>query len=274
MKDDICSGELNSQSLEVDEALLETLLKDFRRDGCMILKDVFSKDFVQALYLHFINRYYRYFVDENHADALKVGDKRYLISVEIMDVFNSPQLYANPIIMAFMRNVFDNSFIISDITCVTSLPGAKSMGVHRDGGIFIGHPLSLLLPPHAVGVLIPLIPFNQQNGTTRVWPGTHRREYSQNEFSKLDFVDMELDTGSCVIMDHRIMHSGNANFSKEIRPLLYINYSTPWYFDPLNFHKQAPLILDDSNFKLIPKEYRKLFDRRQIRPIGEQSPSG
>lgn len=254
------------QGSEIDETLFEAALKDFRRDGYIILKGVFSKDYISTLYHNFMHHYSRYFINENHADALTVGDKRFQISVEIKEVFNSPMLYANTHVIEFMKFIFDNWFIISDLTCVTSLPGAKRMRAHRDGRIFVGHPLSYLLPPHAVGALIPLIPFNKLNGTTRVWPGTHRGEDPQDESSKLNFVDLEIDTGSCILMDYRVLHGGNPNHSEEIRPLLYINYSAPWYYDPLNFHKQAPLILDDANFEQIPNEYKKLFVRRQIKP--------
>jgi ectoine hydroxylase-related dioxygenase (phytanoyl-CoA dioxygenase family) len=259
------------QGQQIEESNLETILKDFRRDGYVVLKEVFSKEFINKLYLAFMSRYEQSFTDKNAKEIVQVGDKRYQIAVEVKGVFNSPELYANPFVFPIIEQLFDGDFIIGDLTCVTSLPGAKTMAIHCDGRIFTWHPLASLLPPHAVGALIPLIPFNQLNGPTRVWPGSQKSAPDSSLWEdKSNFIDLEVDTGSCILMDHRILHSGNPNLSEQIRPLLYINYSAPWYYDPVNFTKQAPLVVDDADFEQIPEKYRKLFIRRQIKPAGSQ----
>ncbi|QHV96962.1 phytanoyl-CoA dioxygenase family protein [Spirosoma endbachense] len=263
------SQAMENQCQQIDEANPETILKDFRRDGYVVLKAVFSKEYINALYLAFRNRYEQSFTDKNAKEIIQVGDKRYQIAVEVKGVFNSPELYANPFIFPIIEQLFDGDFIIGDLTCVTSLPGAKTMAIHCDGRIFTRHPLTSLLPPHAVGALIPLIPFNQLNGPTRVWPGSQKSGPSSSLLNdKSNFIDLEVDTGSCILMDHRIFHSGNPNLSEQIRPLLYINYSAPWYFDPVNFTKQAPLVVSDADFEQIPDNHKKLFIRRQIKPSG------
>ncbi len=54
--------ELQSQQIEVSH--LEEILKDFRRDGYVILKDVFSKDFINTLHADFIGNYEHFFSEE------------------------------------------------------------------------------------------------------------------------------------------------------------------------------------------------------------------
>lgn len=261
-------SEQEHRTQQIDADHLEAILSDFRRDGFVVLKDVFPKSYVKSLYGNFINRYRQNLVDEGSNEKVAVSHKRFQISVEVADVYNTPQLYANPFIMPVIERLFNYEFIISDLTCVTSLPGAKKMLPHADGRIFERHPIANLLPPHAVGALIPLIPFNQQNGPTRIWPGSQRMGPSFEQVEdKTNFVDVEIDTGSCILMDHRIFHGGNPNHSDQIRPLLYINYSAIWYYDPHNFKKQAPLLVNDVNFDQIPNSYKGLFVRRHIKAL-------
>lgn len=263
----IAFSEVEHQSQTIDELHLESILKDFRKDGYVVLRDVFAKAYIDALNGSFIRQYNRYFVDAAHDDALRVGDKRFQITVELNDVFNSSTLYANPLIYQIMEQLFDYQFIVNSLTCTASLPGAGRMSVHRDGSIFDGHPIAHLLPPHAVGVLIPLIPITELNGPTRIWPGSHlRRAHPDDLEHDTNFIDAIIDTGSCLLMDYRVYHTGNPNLSDQVRPLLYLLYSTPWYYDERNFRQQAALIIDDANFQQIPPPYRTLFERRQAGP--------
>ena len=250
----------------MEDAHLEEVLKDFRRDGYVIFKDIFSKDYINTLYADFIGTYGHHFLEENEGDVVKVGDRRIQLSVKVKGAFNSPELYANPFVLAFLKGIFNHRFIISDLTCVTSKPGAQKMRIHRDGAIFEGLALAPLLPAHAIGVLIPLIPFTQLNGPTRYWPGSHRTNQMLADFEgNLNFIEPEIDTGSCILMDHRLVHSGNPNRSTQLRPLLYCNYSFPWYFDHINFKTEAHLEVDDKNYERIPTEYKPLFQRRNIK---------
>lgn len=254
------------QNQQIEAAHLEEILKDFRRDGYVILQDVFSKDYINQLNTDFISRYGHLFSDDYKNKVLRVGHRRVQVSVEVKDRFNAPYFYANPLIMPILKGIFNEKFIISDLTCVTSLPGAESLQLHRDGAIYKGVALAPLLPAYAVGLLIPLIPFTKLNGPTRYWPGTHRSPLNAHDFKdNLDFIEPEVDTGSCILMDHRLVHSGNPNRSEEPRPLLYCNYSLPWYFDYMNFKYDAHLKVDDKNFEKIPEEYKSFFQRRNMK---------
>jgi ectoine hydroxylase-related dioxygenase (phytanoyl-CoA dioxygenase family) len=252
--------------MDHDEVQLNRLLKDFRRDGYLILKDVFEAAFIQNLHHDFVHKYQHYFVEKDHEDAQGVGNKRFFVTVEVEGAFNTPRFYANPFILSIVKQLLDKNLIISDLTCVVSLPGAEKQHIHSDGTIFNGLPIASLLPPHAIGLLIPLIPFNQLNGVTRIWPGTHGKRMPEESLEdNPDFVDPELDIGSCILMDYRLKHRGNANLSDQIRPLLYCNYGAPWYFDSNNFKKQAHLMITDEEFEKVPEKYRAMFARRNMR---------
>jgi ectoine hydroxylase-related dioxygenase (phytanoyl-CoA dioxygenase family) len=250
----------------IDSGHLKALELEFRKEGYLVLKQVFRTELVQALREAFIREYRSYLVDAEHKDALRVGNRRYAVTVEINDAFNTPDLYANPLILPIVRQLLGPHFVISDFTCVVSLPGAENQHIHCDGTIFAGLPIASLLPPHAVGLLVPLIPFNRNNGVTRIWPGTHLRPATEEQLdADSNFFDPELELGSCMLMDYRLKHRGNANNSEQQRPLLYCNYSAPWYFDSNNFQKQAHLMLSDTEYMKVPKEHKPLFARRNMK---------
>ena len=265
----IVPEELNDKNLEeqnIESAQLNKIVKDFKKNGFVVINNLFSKEYISSLNKHFLKNYSEYLKEETHPNATEFVKKRFIVTIDIKDEFNSPNLYANPIIFQILNKLFTDKIIISDFHCVTALPGAGDMPIHKDGCIFEGNPLTPLLPPHAIGLLIPLIPFTKQNGATKFWPESHlnltkqEHEYKDNE----DFYDAILDIGSCILMDYRLVHKANPNLSNDIRPLLYINYSAIWYFDFDTFKKQTPIKINDENFGKVPSEFKKLFLRRNI----------
>ncbi len=250
---------------KIDESKLESLLKAFRKDGCIVLKDVFSKGKIECLNNCLTKNYADYLENKEYDDALKVGHKRHNITIDINGEFNAPDIYCHPLILEILHHLLEPRFVISDLTCVLSLPGSKQMQVHRDGVIFNNSPVRGLLPPFAIGVLIPLVPFTKTNGTTRFWPGSHLGTSSVEEIAQSpDFIDAEIDTGSCILMDYRLCHRGKPNNSDTVRPLLYCNYCNHWYLDSGNFKKQAHFYMSDQELMKMPEQHRGMFVRRNI----------
>jgi ectoine hydroxylase-related dioxygenase (phytanoyl-CoA dioxygenase family) len=245
---------------------LEKLVVEFKKNGFLVLKNFFDKNYIKSLNQHFLSNYKEYFQEKRNPNSTEFVNKRFIVTIDVKDEFNDSNLYANPIILSLLKKLFSDKIIISDFHCVTALPDAADMPIHKDGCIFEGNPLTPLLPPHAIGLLIPLIPFTKENGATRFWPGSHlnvnKQEFEYN--SDINYYDAELDIGSCILMDYRLVHKASPNLTNEIRPLLYINYSAIWYFDLDTFKKQTPLKIDDDNFNKVPDEFKYLFLRRNI----------
>ncbi|MCE7992560.1 MAG: phytanoyl-CoA dioxygenase family protein [Roseivirga sp.] len=252
------TGQLNKEKLDL-------ILKQFRTEGYVLLKDIFSKIQIQQLHKSLIKDYSKYFENKAHKDALNVGDKRFFITINVKGEFNTQEVYCNPLILKILSNLLEPDFVISDLTCVASLPGSEQMHIHQDGTIYNNSPIKNLLSPFAIGLLIPLISFDETNGTTRVWPGSHTLKKNMDEaYWNSGFVDLNIDFGSAILMDFRLHHSGNPNKSDRVRPLLICNYCNPWYFDVGNFKNQAYFHMSDEEFTKVPPEHRKMFIRRNI----------
>jgi hypothetical protein len=239
----------------------------FLENGFLVIRNAFESEYIEKLFDAYVSKYEAYFIDKPYADALKVGDKRTMISVALEGVFNSGEYYANPKLTPLLKYLLGPNVIMNSLGSVVSLPGALDQRIHRDApNIYVtptnrGPDYSWIkfAPPYAITLGIPLVPITELNGSTRFWPGTHLRRIKPEEVDFESGIDYVADAGTCVLFDYRILHSGLANNSDQIRPMMYNVYSRPWYRDTVNYKKQDSLIIPDEEYRRIPEIYRQLF---------------
>jgi ectoine hydroxylase-related dioxygenase (phytanoyl-CoA dioxygenase family) len=189
--------------------------------------------------------------------------------VDIKGPFNSPQLYANDFILPVLKLVLGDQLILGGFGSVVSLPGALDQHAHRDHPSIYELPESeatepwvdMLLPPYALNLIVPLVPLNAHNGTTRLWVGSHLVVKSRTH--QMPIVDPVADLGDCILVDYRLLHCGTANRSTSPRPILYNLYCRPWFRDSRNFRKQRPVRISRDEYALVPEQFRHLFAWRR-----------
>lgn len=257
----IPSIQLTSEEFKTGVIQEDTLLKAkdlFVLNGVLLVKNVFFLDFIKILQKSFFKKYKSYFYDKKHTDALKVGDKRFMITVNLQHPFNTYYLYANPHIFPIVQQILGENCILNSFTSVVSLPGSKDQNPHHDHPqLFDDDTINTSIPCYVVDLMIPLVEMNKINGSTRVFCGSHKVSF-ENGKRMASYVPV-VPIGSCILMDYRIYHGGTANCSKHVRPLLCINYSRPWFRDCANFDKQPTIKMSKKEYKKVPEAYRKLF---------------
>lgn len=232
--------------------------RTFYDDGFVVIRNAFSPEYVQGLYDYFVDSYGRYFEDRVYDDASHVGDKRTMLTVDIEGPFNTPDFYASPRLMPVINALLGDWVVLGGVGAVTSLPGADIQHLHRDHrGLFDeNHPATPLLPPYAITVILPLVPIDATNGTTRMYAGSHRVTRAIAEAKPT--VDPYTELGDCIFMDYRMLHRGLANNSDRIRPILYVTYYREWFRDYQNYSKHNPLSLTMEEYAKMPPEQRYL----------------
>ena len=201
---------------------LEQATKLFRANGCLLLENVFPQALITELYAAYFTRYHRYFRADKYPDALTVGDKRYQVTVDFEPPFNTPLLYAHPLMLSIFRSLLGEDCVLGSFASVASLPGSSVQHVHRDGVALFPNVPGKMIPSYAITLVIPLVALNDLHGTTRIWPGTHRQDGEVSPNS--DCVEPRVPLGSCFLMDYRVQHQGTENYSMQVRPLLYLVY--------------------------------------------------
>lgn len=245
---------------EPSQITINKAISLYKHFGYILIEDLFSEKYIDELFNSFKDRYSKHFIDSAFDDSLLVGDKRSMITVELEGPFNTPDYYANPLIMPILSCLLGKDLILFSLGAVLSLPGANAQHTHRDlPSLFEDESNENLIPSFSATLGIPLIEMNEINGTTRMYGGTHRDNKELSSSVKKKGINPTIEKGSCMLFDCRVFHEGTSNNSNNARPLLYNVYSRPWFRDCHNYSKQAPMIIADNAFNQIPEEHHYLF---------------
>lgn len=235
--------------------LCETL---FRKHGVLLMKEVFDPALLTRCHDTFVERYHGYLSDARHKDALRIGDKRFQITLDMEEPYDSPELYGNGLVVPLMRRLVGQECILGCFVSVMSLPGSQDQRLHKDHkDLFHDDPEGRTVPSFAVTVMVPLVDLDEHVGTTRIVKGSHR--LTTRESRNLPMQTPIVKLGDCYLMDYRVSHHGQANRSDKPRPIVSMLYQRPWFRDYMNFRKQPPMRLNEAAYKDIPKSLQPLF---------------
>lgn len=241
----------------------------FAQHGCVILEGIFAAPFIAELYEAFIAQYGAMTADDMEAAChqagstkfFQVGGRRYEIAPTMNPPFSDPQLYSNDVIRSVLDELLGGGYKVSSFTIVVSHPGSDAQHVHRDDAhLFERENVGRALPPHAINVAIPLVDIDLEVGSTGFWLGSHRWE-AGHACPQDQMVARELRRGDCMMIDYRTMHGGMPNQSTRVRPILYIVYTRPWFFDEKNFNTRNPLDLPEREYAKLAPDLQDLMSR-------------
>jgi ectoine hydroxylase-related dioxygenase (phytanoyl-CoA dioxygenase family) len=252
-----------SKSRAFSSETIDEATRCVRSAGAVILDGIVDAALVEEARKAFAESYARYLTERKHDDALEVGDKRIMVTINFEPPFDQSDFFANSWIMPLLRAIFEDGFLLGGYTVVCSLPGARTQHRHRDGGIlFPQSQLDRLLPTAAVTVAIPLLEMNDVHGTTELWLGSHRDSDHVVEPTAVERGAMPIvSEGSCILWDYRLIHGGTPNRSPVPRPLLCLTYCRPWFLDHLNYGKQPLLSVPKDWLATLPEEHQRLLAR-------------
>jgi ectoine hydroxylase-related dioxygenase (phytanoyl-CoA dioxygenase family) len=236
----------------------------YKHFGYLVLEDLFASHFIDQLNNYFSGKYAKYYEDRMYGDALRVGNRRHMVTVALEGKFNTPELYANTFVMPILYRLLHKDLILYSLGAVVSLPGAKLQHTHRDNySLFEIDGLDNILPSYAITLGVPLIDMNDTTGTTRFYGTTHRRHgWLLSEQERQKGIKPDIRKGSCVLFDYMVFHEGTPNNSDKVRPLIYNIYTRPWFRDIANYNKQKPLNISDEELLKIPDQYRYLLQQK------------
>ena len=253
--EELAEGVVRPEMLALSTSLFETY-------GTMQIDNAFAVDVVANLHDAFMKRYAPYFREDNHPDALRLGDKRYMLTVDLESPFDDPLLVGAPMVLPIIRKLVGDDCVLGAYTAVISLPGSADQRLHKDHpALFPNTDWHFKLPCFAAQIIIPLIPLDDTTGTTRFYKGTHLIPTERAEETGAQ--DPIVPLGSCLLNDYRCAHRGRGNRSDRVRPILTLIFNRPWFRDFKNYGKQPPLRLSDESYEKLPPDLRRLVDWRR-----------
>jgi hypothetical protein len=241
----------------------------FREHGCVLLRGVVAPSIIDDMHDEFVAQFGALDLAAMQAEAAKpppnrflmVGDARYDIILRMTGAFGRPEMFANSLLVAFLQSLLGLDMQLSNFTVVAAHPDAPKQHVHRDCGHLFAEPgVGPGLPVYAVNVAVPLVDVGIEMGPTQVWPDTHRLNHGDYVPTRSGLT-YAMQRGDCMLMDYRTLHAGGHNMSGRMRPIIYMVYARPWFFDQLNHVRRIPLDMPLEDYEALPQSVRPLLIR-------------
>jgi len=241
----------------------------FDEHGCVLLRGAFPIATIEAMHREYVAQFGALDGAAMQGESEKpppnrffnVGSARYDLTLRMIGAFGRPDVFANASLLKFLGPVLGDEIHLSNFTAVVSHPGASQQHTHRDNNhLFVSPRVGPNLPVYAVNVAVPLIDVDFMTGPTGVWLGSHRwmeDSAARNETMAIT----KLQRGDLMLMDYRTLHAGLPNASRQARPIVYMVYARPWFFDHVNHVGRISLDMPLEHYNELPESVRPLLIR-------------
>ncbi|OAQ59107.1 phytanoyl- dioxygenase protein [Pochonia chlamydosporia 170] len=201
------------------------VLKVLREDGGVIIKGLLSQDQVDRMNQDIQPAMDQLAAGSTHSDEWTqqfhgTNTKRLTNLVTISQTFRQ-DILDNDIIHHLCEAVFlqdSGTYWLNTAQVIEIGPGNKAQELHRDQ---VQYPIFTHCGPDApeacVNFMIALTDFTQENGATRVIPGSHRWPDLKNNGSPDDTVPAIMAPGDACFINGKVVHGGGANRTQDFK---------------------------------------------------------
>jgi ectoine hydroxylase-related dioxygenase (phytanoyl-CoA dioxygenase family) len=230
---------------------MEEHLKRIAEDGYTILPNAIEPDFIAE-------------IDEAllklERDLGTVPADNLFEGVKTMRVYNLlihgktfAKIPVHPNVLPVVEGVLDPGALISSLSSIAIGPDEQAQPIHADDQLI---PLTRPHIPIICNTMWAITDFTEENGATRLIPGSHLRADAPNPLEPYETIAAEMPKGSVLVWVGSLWHGGGANFTDTRRVGIAMNYC-------------AGYIRQQENQQLgIPIDVVKTFPRRLQELVG------
>lgn len=124
-------------------------------------------------------------------------------------------------VLPIIERILDPQCLISSLSSIGILPGERAQPIHADDQVI---PIAKPHAPIVCNSMWALTDFTEQNGATRIIPGSHKRDHNPNFGSPYESEAAVMRAGSVMVYDGAMWHGGGANQSDARRTGIAMNY--------------------------------------------------
>lgn len=215
---------------------LDTHAKRIEEDGYTILEEVIAPSFLDALM----------------ADLSRIERERNVRPAQnFFEGFNTLRIYnllvhgklyeeipVHENVLPLVERVLDRGCLVSSLSSIAIQPGETAQPLHADDQAI---PLPRPHVPIVCNTMWALTDFTEENGATRVMPGTHRRADFPLLGTDYPTVPAVMKRGSVMIYNGSLWHGGGANRSTAVRIGIAMNYCAGYIRQQENQQLGIPL---------------------------------
>jgi ectoine hydroxylase-related dioxygenase (phytanoyl-CoA dioxygenase family) len=127
----------------------------------------------------------------------------------------------HPSVLPVVEGVLDRGLLISSLSSIAIGPDESAQPIHADDQVI---PIPKPHPATVCNSMWALTDFTEENGATRLIPGTHRADHSPEFTPAHDSIPAEMSKGSVLVWHGSLWHGGGANRTSERRVGVAMNY--------------------------------------------------
>jgi ectoine hydroxylase-related dioxygenase (phytanoyl-CoA dioxygenase family) len=124
-------------------------------------------------------------------------------------------------VLPLVETVLDPGCLVSSLSSIDIGPGETAQPIHADDMLI---PLPKPHPPTVCNSMWALTDFTEENGATRVVPGSHLADCSPDFGGRYDTVAVPMTRGSVLVWHGSLWHGGGANRTTGWRAGVAMNY--------------------------------------------------
>ena len=198
-------------------------LDRIERDGFTIVENAFSKDDAGAL-LDDLARLERELDIQFASNDFEGRCTRRVYNLLVHGALYEA-IPVHPNVLPIVDGVLDPGCLVSSLSSIAIHPGETAQPIHADDQLV---PLPKPHVPIVCNTMWALTDFTEENGATRILPGTHKSERSPDYGGAYDSIAAEMAQGSVLIWHGSLWHGGGANRSAAVRVGIAMNYCAGW----------------------------------------------
>src|SRR5262249_19107324 len=201
----------------------EEHLARIARDGYTILENAIEPDLIEQLSadLERLEREYDVKPAKNPFEGTR--------TVRIYNLLVHGPLYERiPVhdqVLPVVEGVLDEGCLVSSLSSITIEPGETAQPIHADDQLL---PLPKPHVPTVCNTMCALTDFTEENGATRIIPGSHTRDHSPAFGAQFESIPAEMPRGSVLVWHGSLWHGGGSNRSDARRVGIAMNYCAGW----------------------------------------------
>jgi ectoine hydroxylase-related dioxygenase (phytanoyl-CoA dioxygenase family) len=202
---------------------MESAAAAIDEQGYTVLEDVIDDDVVRALREDLLR------IEVEHAVTPADNAFEGSSTVRIYNLLAHGELYqripVDPVVLPVVEAVLDDGCLISSLSSISIGPGETPQPIHADDQLI---PLPKPHPATVCNTMWALTDFTEDNGATRLVPGSHRFDHSPDFGAPYETVPAEMASGSVLVWHGSLWHGGGGNRTDDRRVGIAMNYCAGW----------------------------------------------
>jgi hypothetical protein len=218
---------------------LATALRTFRDTGLITIAGAYETEFLATVRLAYDVLLEKHIAARGGWKALDgktFGEKHIGFFPPLFAPLADERIAAHPVVVQLLDAFLGGDPVCSFYHTNTAYPGSGYQPIHRDSGHLFGTEFDGVTPATQIVLNIPLCAFTEENGSTEVWPGTHKIVDTPDDAAipleeraqGLSSVRANLPLGSFLLRDLRVWHRGTPNRADASRTMLAIVFRRPF----------------------------------------------